>query len=73
MPLRRGKLRVEFAGGEVVEGAKASGELNVGQAAFAIEPAEMICGGAFAFQRNAFHTTTDTVNVVPLHTFPITA
>ena len=51
---RSGKLRAEFAGGEVVEGAEAAGELSVGQAALAVELAEMIRGRPFAFQRVAF-------------------
>lgn len=59
----RRELRAEFAGGEVVEGAEAAGELSIGQAALAVELAEMIRGGAFAFQRIAFHTRQDEVAV----------
>ena len=56
-------MRAEFAGGEVVEGAEAAGELSVGQAALALELAEMIRGRPFAFQRVAFHTSQDEVAV----------
>src|SRR5690348_184120 len=59
----RRELRAEFAGGEVVEGAEAVGELGVGQAALAVELAEMIRGGAFAFHCVALRTTTDKIAV----------
>ena len=53
--------RRELAGGEGVEGAEAGGEFGGGQAAFAVEPAEEITGGAFPFLRIAFETTRDEV------------
>ena len=56
-------LWAEFPGGEVVERAEAAGELGVGQAALAKEPAEMVRGGAFAFQRIAFHACQDEIAV----------
>ena len=60
---RLGKLRAEFAGGQGIEGAKAVGKLAGGQAAVAVELAEMIRSGAFAFQRIAFHACHDEVAV----------
>lgn len=63
MPLGGGELRAELAGGEVVEGTEAAGELGVGQAALAVELAQMIRGGAFAFQRVAFHTSQHQVAI----------
>jgi hypothetical protein len=43
------KGRAELAGSEGVESAKACGKISGGQAAFAVERAEKILGGAFAF------------------------
>jgi len=63
-PLHRGgERRAEFAGSEGVEGAEAGGDLLVGQAVFAVEPAKKICGGAVALLRIAFQTRRDEVAV----------
>jgi hypothetical protein len=43
------KGRTELAGGEGVESAEACGKFDGGQAAFAVERAEKILGGALAF------------------------
>ena len=56
-------MGTEFAGGDVVEGAEAAGELGVGQPALAVELAKMVRGGALTFQRIAFHTSQDEVAV----------
>jgi len=58
-----GKRRLEFAGGEVVEGAQAGGEFGGVQVALAVEAAEKIVGGPFSFLRIAFYATRDQVAV----------
>ena len=55
--------RRELAGGEGVEGAEAFGEFSIGQAALAIEPAEIIAGGAVAFAGIALQTAGNEVAV----------
>ena len=47
MPVRlpAGKRGNELAGGEIVQGAEAAGELVKAQAAVAVEPAEKLFGG----------------------------
>jgi len=45
VPLLARKQRNELAGGEIVEGAEAAGELVKAQAAVAVEPAEKLFGG----------------------------
>ena len=55
--------RTEFAGGEVVEGAKASGEFCGVQVALAVEAAEKIIGRLFSFLRIAFDAARDQVAV----------
>ncbi len=51
--------RGELAGSEGVEGAETGVEFGGGQAALAVEPAEKIGGGTFAFERIAFETGGD--------------
>jgi len=46
--LRR-EARAEFAGGEGIQGTEAGGELDLGQAALAVERPEKIRGGEIAF------------------------
>jgi hypothetical protein len=58
--LRR-KARAEFAGGEGVQGAKAGGKLDLGEAAVAMKPAEKICGGEIAFLDITFLTAGNEV------------
>jgi hypothetical protein len=55
----RGQRGRELAGGEGVEGTQALGEFGGGQAAFAVEPAEKISGGAIPFLRVALQTAGD--------------
>jgi hypothetical protein len=50
------KWRDELAGGEVIEGAEAAGELVGAQAAVAVEPAEKLFGGALGLIGVAFQT-----------------
>jgi len=54
---------MEFASGEGVEGAEASSEFGGGQAAFAVEPAEEVSGGAIPFLRVALQTAGDEVAI----------
>src|SRR6266478_6563569 len=58
-----GKGRTELAGGEVVEGAEASGEFGGVQVALAVEAAEKIVGGLFSFLRIAFYAARHQVAV----------
>src|SRR5260370_12917565 len=55
--------RTEFAGGEVVKGAKASGEFGGVQVALAVEAAEKIVRWLLPFLRVAFYATRDQVAV----------
>src|SRR6266702_1337455 len=55
--------RGEFAGDEGVQGAEAGGELDDGQAAFVVEPAEEVCRRKIALLRVAFPTAGDEVAV----------
>ena len=55
--------RTELAGGEVVEGAKASGEFCGVQVALAVEAAEKIIGRLFSFLGIAFYAARDQVAV----------
>lgn len=63
----RRKAGAEFTGGEGVQGAEAGGELDLGQAAVAVKPAEKICGGEVGFLDIAFLATGNEVaaGVVP--------
>jgi len=64
MPLlHRRDGRAEFAGDEGVQGAEAGGELDDGQAAFVVEPAEEVCRRKIALLRVAFPTAGDEVAV----------
>src|SRR5690348_2389292 len=56
-------VRRELAGGEGLEGAQALVEFGGGQAAFTVERAEKVGGGAFSFQRIAFQTAGNQVTV----------
>jgi hypothetical protein len=58
-----GEGRAELAGDEGVESAKARGKFGGGQAAFAVERAKKILGGALAFLGVAFETARDEVAV----------
>jgi hypothetical protein len=62
LPLTR-KWRDEFAGGQVVQGAEAAGELVKAQAAVAVEPAYKLDGGALGFIGVAIETTRDEIAV----------
>src|SRR5260370_24240389 len=55
--------RTEFAGGEVVKGAEASGEFGGVQVALAVEAAEKIVRWLLPFLRVAFYATRDQVAV----------
>jgi hypothetical protein len=55
--------RGEFAGGEGVEGAEARVEFGGGQALLAIERAEKVAGGTFAFLGIAFETAGNQVAI----------
>jgi hypothetical protein len=59
----RRQRRRELARGEGVEGAEAGGEFDVGEAAFAVEPAEKIASRAIAFLGVALETAGDQVAV----------
>jgi hypothetical protein len=59
----RRQRRRELARGEGVEGAEAGGEFDVGEAAFAVEPAEKIASRAIAFLGVALETAGDKVAV----------
>src|SRR5713226_5254811 len=49
-------LRDELPGGEVVEGAEATGQLVITQAPLAVEPAQKLLGRALPFLRVALQT-----------------
>src|SRR5712691_742000 len=55
--------RDELAGGEVVQGAEAAGDLVVAQAVLAIERSEKLFGGAFPLLRVAIQAARDEVTV----------
>ena len=50
-----GKWRDELAGGEIIQGAEAAGELVGAQAAVAVEPAQKLLGGWQALNDHAGH------------------
>src|SRR6266851_7932831 len=54
-----GKWRDELAGGEVVEGAEATGQLVKAQAPLAVEPAQKLLGRALPLLRVAIQTARD--------------
>lgn len=64
MPLQQGpwmKAGAEFACGEGVQGAKAGGKLDLGEAAVTVKPAKKICSGEIAFLDITFLTAGNEV------------
>ena len=61
------EARAEFAGGEGIQGAKAGGKLDVGQAALAVDPPEKIRRREIAFLDVAFLTAGNEIaaGIVP--------
>jgi len=62
LPLTR-KSRNQLAGGEIIEGAEAAGELVVAQEVLAIERSQKLFGGAFPLLRVAIHAARHEVAV----------
>ncbi len=56
-------MRLELAGGKIIQGAEAATQLVITQAPVAVEPAQMLDGGAFRLVGVAIQTARDEVAV----------